>query len=1845
MVVLNNIDKFNGDEITCRSAANFLQEREEMSSEICTDIKAEIGETCCYSTCNLCGEYDLDWDVFVNYNGTDMSCGDFNEIFRTEATIDGSQQCDALKVEYAGTCCYDSPKTSCQLCKQGDTYFDVNDNAQVDFNGPTTCFEVANFMSRRLEDTDPVCGVTQTSLFEECCYERCDLVKEPGMYPDWTAIVEMDGNVATCMELEDAIKESAISQDSSECKSLQDAFSPTCSYSPPINSCDICSESAVSVQAFAQWQGNETKCTDINTRLSTREEADGEVCLNAMTSLKESCCIDQCLICDKSQEIDPVLTVYHNGKTQTCADVDQHFFENSVLASSDECTKANFPECCYTPPETPCNVCKKSSEYFDIMGSSTVTFMDQKMACADVSDMLARREEEDGETCSAAKSQVFDACCNSKCSLCADQGLDAGVMVSFEGRMMTCLELDLGLGPAAIVAGSEQCTEITSQHAKDCCYEKPATSCRICPGETSGVNKQVSVSYLGVDTSCESLSNFLGSREEQDGAACQAATADHSDECCFEMCSLCDGGKADWETFVTYEGKSIACGDFEWILKGKSIAAGSDQCDAVKGEFQDKCCYAPPTTSCNLCHISLDYLDVAGEVPITYQGSQMKCRNLYNSLFVREAADSEQCQAAKDEHGESCCFTKCALCESGAIDTSATVNVNGTDVSCSALEMSFTADVIEEGSTQCTGKRSEYAAACCYITPSNPCKVCPTGSDVKTDVSVDFFGETKSCTEINTRLASSEEAGSETCSATQLDFSDDCCFERCPICPDGFNLNWEVDVEYNKATIACGEFDGIISGNAIQTGTQECESIRSTFTSACCYNYATATGATYAGESTVAEVTTTGFLSTNLDMSALSSSQKEDAKNVFQNLIKSTLDAEGVLPEDSTVTVTEIDDNGVVQYEIMMSIDDSVIGSVGPGVNSTVDSTSSSEAVIESYLSDPSNLEGAANAIKSEAQSASDIKVAAIMTAVDVIAYRPPGAMTSPVSTNGILETNLNTSNMTAQQKEEVMFAVEDSLVYTLQTEGVLSQGDTVNVTDIVEEGLVLVSVVSKNSTQIVQSLSKPTSLVTTAEAVKTQAPGASNVAVANLMAAVDVISFKEVTKLMGLVDVIPSDTSVLQTNINTANLTVEQKEEVRIAVESAIVNKLEAAGLVSESDMVTVTDIDEQGGVLIDIDLNSTPQPPNVPSKDIQATADAVVSNIDTTLQNTTTLQTISNNLQAGSASSSVAKELSNVDVTNHVQGETSTTTAVATTTGSGPCNLCNTGEIGLEKQIQFNGAQTTCSQVYKFLATQEEAGSDACTAGKEALHKDCCMNKCDLCSNGGIPDWYAMVEVNGKSMTCLALDGIVTESRIQSGSDQCSQLLEVAAPACCYVPPTEPCNICANGFGFNDVKSSVIVDYGGTNATCGQIFNTLFSREEQESETCALISNDLASKCCYDQCSLCGDLQTDPALSVTHDGTKMGCGEFDSYIFSSNLIEEGSSECKAFQTEHRPTCCYDVACSLCAKGDEVYTTKEAVMVQYGGSQATCGEVVNFLYEQEMSQSNVCLTAQKDIMSSCCFQQCEICDVGTSINWAATTMFNKKEQSCTDIYWTLISESVEAGTEACNGLSQVTKDCCYKAPSQQCTLCKDDNGATYNTRWNTEVTVNGMTKTCGEYNSLLATQESDSTTCSMATLAIFNDCCFAGSDSLVEVANQLSQAEADDVPCSLCKPGQIGLDAEIVFNNKPTTCEEVHTFLISGFQDISTTCKSAQAALIGDCCREPGDLLPSDKPAFGANSTVGVDGEGSVMAEGPSGEKIIPPMEFETWSRKPINASGNTSLGKICTALAVLAFVLCMFH
>ena len=192
--------------------------------------------------------------------------------------------------------------------------------------------------------------------------------------------------------------------------------------------------------------------------------------------------------------------------------------------------------------------------------------------------------------------------------------------------------------------------------------------------------------------------------------------------------------------------------------------------------------------------------------------------------------------------------------------------------------------------------------------------------------------------------------------------------------------------------------------------------------------------------------------------------------------------------------------------------------------------------------------------------------------------------------------------------------------------------------------------------------------------------------------------------------------------------------------------------------------------------------------------------------------------------------------------------------------------------------------------------------------------------------------------------------------------------------------------------------------------------------------------------------------------------------------------------------------------------TTKATYIINYGENDVTCGEVTILLY-QEMSQSNVCLAAQENTFDDCCFQQCEMCGVRESINWAVFTKFCGVFQSCTDMYWMLISQSVESTDQLCSTVQQSTGNCCNQIPTHHCTLCYNDNGITYNTRQNKEVTVNVMTKMCGVFNTLLSTQESDSLTSSMAKDEIFNDFCFAGSDMMLSLRLQPFRINAQCIP------------------------------------------------------------------------------------------------------------------------------------
>ena len=95
-----------------------------------------------------------------------------------------------------------------------------------------------------------------------------------------------------------------------------------------------------------------------------------------------------------------------------------------------------------------------------------------------------------------------------------------------------------------------------------------------------------------------------------------------------------------------------------------------------------------------------------------------------------------------------------------------------------------------------------------------------------------------------------------------------------------------------------------------------------------------------------------------------------------------------------------------------------------------------------------------------------------------------------------------------------------------------------------------------------------------------------------------------------------------------------------------------------------------------------------------------------------------------------------------------------------------------------------------------------------------------------------------------------------------------------------------------------------------------------------------------------------------------------------------------------------------------------------------------------------------------------------------------------------------------------------------------------------------------------------------MAKDEIFNDCCFAGPDTLV-AASALADSSATDIPCNLCKPGQIGINVDIVFNGNDSKCADVRTFLVDEFKEGSDTSVSAQSSLSDTCYRDPGTLQP----------------------------------------------------------------------
>lgn len=265
-------------------------------------------------------------------------------------------------------------------------------------------------------------------------------------------------------------------------------------------------------------------------------------------------------------------------------------------------------------------------------------------------------------------------------------------------------------------------------------------------------------------------------------------------------------------------------------------------------------------------------------------------------------------------------------------------------------------------------------------------------------------------------------------------------------------------------------------------------------------------------------------------------------------------------------------------------------------------------------------------------------------------------------------------------------------------------------------------------------------------------------------------------------------------------------------------------------------------------------------------------------------------------------------------------------------------------------------------------------------------------------------------------------------------------------------------------------------------------------------------------------------------------------------------------------------------------------------------------------------------------------------MNWAASAEFNGAFQSCTDIYWLLVSESVESNSNTCTAAqSAAANACCYEMPTEQCSLCRDESGTTYNTRWNLDVTVDGLTRTCGDFNTLMSTQESDSTTCAMVKGEIFNQCCFAGSETLLSAS--LEESSSNDSPCNLCEQGQFGVDAPVTFNDSETSCAEVYNFLVSAYKEGADTCSSTKRNLSGSCCRDA--LAPGESAAFGDFAVIdSPEGKAANDQGAESAPRIVPNDTDLTWNVESASSGSARSSGLLTIVVGFITIsFLCIGH
>ena len=301
---------FEGNDISCGEFGWIFAEKILEGSDKCLGYRVMYMDKCCKrnqgppisgqivaESCNICGNSEINWEKRAEFEGNDISCGEFGWIF-SEKVLEGSSKCLDYRSMYFDTCCkIKSTGTGCDICDTGISGYlsDVRDSLTVEFNGDdVSCADARNMISATFQSSNAQCTESKKTLAERCCFQRCSLCGDYNL--DWEATVLLSGKEVPCHEVDDIFLKEEITVDSSRCEISRSFYADTCCIRPPEVPCNLCSLNGINVgkqpisNSRVSYNGEFKSCLEVYHSLYARREQFSKHCTDAQKELFDDCC-------------------------------------------------------------------------------------------------------------------------------------------------------------------------------------------------------------------------------------------------------------------------------------------------------------------------------------------------------------------------------------------------------------------------------------------------------------------------------------------------------------------------------------------------------------------------------------------------------------------------------------------------------------------------------------------------------------------------------------------------------------------------------------------------------------------------------------------------------------------------------------------------------------------------------------------------------------------------------------------------------------------------------------------------------------------------------------------------------------------------------------------------------------------------------------------------------------------------------------------------------------------------------------------------------------------------------------------------------------------------------------------------------------------------------------------------------------------------------------------------------------------------------------------------------------------------------------------------------------------